>query len=333
MKTLLDQWRFVLTLAHDKRLSRGDLSVAIYIVDHVNKEKGVAWPSHERLAKCASIARSSAFESVKKLIALGYFKQVTGGGRSRSNRYTPNMGITPSTSRLSAIDAAYEGSGPPDCIVPVDRTKRVRPTGMEPTYPCEVTNVAGVVVSPPAGASAGAPAPRGGAPEGFEDFWHAYPKKEGRKPAIKAYQDSISAGVSPDTLAAKAAQYAVAKANIDPQYLKMPANWLKDRCWLEDPQPPKAKTPNSVEGERTTKPTKKWKRRKAGSADSGQERLRHVRSKTAPPPVRECLFKPGDRVKHPQHGPGRVTSTEGHIVTVVLADGRRKKIRDIALTR
>jgi hypothetical protein len=41
-------------------------------------------------------------------------------------------------------------------------------------------------------------------------------------------------------LAKKAVQYAVAKAGItDPKYLKMPASWLRERCWLEDPRPPR----------------------------------------------------------------------------------------------
>jgi hypothetical protein len=30
---------------------------------------------------------------------------------------------------------------------------------------------------------------------------------------------------------------------VDPKWLKMPANWLKEECWLEDPQPPRSREP------------------------------------------------------------------------------------------
>jgi hypothetical protein len=264
MRTLLEQWRFVLAMAADNRLSRGDLAVGIYLVDHLNKKKGVAWPSYRRLAECAGLSRSSAVECVKRLITFGHFAKVAGGGRGYSNRYIPNMERVRSAGPFSTFDETDKGSGPPAQGSPADRYERVRSTGKEPTYPCVASSVAGVeVVSPPLrGASAKATAPRGGAPVGFDDFWQAYPKKEGRKPALSAYSGALDCGVSPDTLTAKAAQYAEAKAAVDPQYLKTPANWLKGECWLEDPQPPRPKTPRKAKASRQPKPTKAKKRRK-----------------------------------------------------------------------
>ena len=94
----------------------------------------------------------------------------------------------------------------------------------------------------------GAPSPSRGAPPGFEEFWQAYPKKEGRKAALAAYPMALEKdGVTPDLLAMKAAQYAEAKGANDPKYIKMPQYWLNDECWLEDPQPPK---PKAAKGKR-----------------------------------------------------------------------------------
>src|SRR5262249_29521746 len=51
------------------------------------------------------------------------------------------------------------------------------------------------------------------------------------------YAKAIAAGINAETLISKARQYAKAKADVAPKWLKMPANWLKEECWLEDPQP------------------------------------------------------------------------------------------------
>ncbi|MDB9704112.1 helix-turn-helix domain-containing protein [Rhodospirillales bacterium] len=229
-------------MAADNRLSRGNLAVGIYLVDHFNKKKGVAWPSYRRLSECANISRSTAVESVNKLITLEFFTKVTKGGRGHSNRYTPNMKRVQPADPISTPDENEKGSAAPALGSPAHRHERVRPTGMEPTDPCEATSVAGEVVSPPLrGGSANATAPSGGTLDGFENFWKSYPKKEGIQSARSAYQNALTNGVSPDTLKSKASQYAEAKATVDPQYHKMPANWLKEQCWLEDPQPPTPK--------------------------------------------------------------------------------------------
>ena len=108
----------------------------------------------------------------------------------------------------------------------------------------------------------GAPSQSRGAPPGFEEFWQAYPRKEGLKPARAAYRMALKEdGVTPDLLATKAAQYAVAKAANDPKYIKMPKTWLDEECWLEDPQPPKPPAARSRSKRKTAKIT--------GEADPG----------------------------------------------------------------
>jgi hypothetical protein len=57
--------------------------------------------------------------------------------------------------------------------------------------------------------------------------------------------------VSVETIIDGARRYAAAKVNIDSRWLKMPATWLRDKCWREDPQPPRRKEPKP---ERAPKP-------------------------------------------------------------------------------
>jgi hypothetical protein len=75
----------------------------------------------------------------------------------------------------------------------------------------------------------------------FEAFWAAYPRKEGRAAARKAFEAAVARGVSVETLIDGARRYAAAKANLDSNWLKFPATWLRDECWLEDPKPPRPK--------------------------------------------------------------------------------------------
>ncbi len=124
-----------------------------------------------------------------------------------------------------------------------------------------------------------APSPSRGATPGFEEFWQAYPKKEGRKAALTAYAMALQKeGVTPELLAMKAAQYAEAKAANDPKWIKMPQYWLNDECWLEDPQPPKPKAAKGKPKRRTAKtpgeakPTSKVKAKKTQRRHSAKRR-------------------------------------------------------------
>src|SRR5262249_34989041 len=112
----------------------------------------------------------------------------------------------------------------------------------------------GLVVSP---ADAGALAPDGArTPRGVgadarprdrtascEAFCAAYPRKEGYAPAEKEFNAQLDGGVSVETIIDGARRYAAAKVNIDSRWLKMPATWLREKCWREDPRPPRRNEP------------------------------------------------------------------------------------------
>jgi len=239
--TLLDQWFFVQKVVSDRRLSRCAVACAFHLVDYYNDRLGRAWPSYVTLAKLTGSNRRTVIEAVKRLITLKYFEVEKGNGR-RSNYYRPNFALM--VKEPAPAEASDEDATSPVAQTPPLQGVMVNSSPPNTSYIPVAPSVGDIEVSPRcAGSSAlAAPSPSRGAPPDFEEFWQAYPKKEGRKAALTAYRMALrKKDVTPELLARKAAQYAEAKGANDPKYIKMPHYWLNDECWLEDPQPPKPK--------------------------------------------------------------------------------------------
>lgn len=79
---------------------------------------------------------------------------------------------------------------------------------------------------------------------GFVEFWKAFPEKEGKPSALKAYKDAVARGVAPEALTAAARAYA-ADLRRNPRKPKYPQGWLNDERYRkflpsEDDQPTEA---------------------------------------------------------------------------------------------
>lgn len=76
-------------------------------------------------------------------------------------------------------------------------------------------------------------APREHNPE-FDKFWECFPRgrKKGRGEAIKAWKKAIKLE-SPEIITASALEYSKSDEGRG-QYVKMPATWLNQQCWLDD---------------------------------------------------------------------------------------------------
>lgn len=66
----------------------------------------------------------------------------------------------------------------------------------------------------------------------FEAFWDAYPRKVGRKAAVKAFEKSL-ADVEPDQLIASAKAYAQSCSGSEPRFIAHPTTWLNQGRWDE----------------------------------------------------------------------------------------------------
>jgi uncharacterized protein YdaU (DUF1376 family) len=70
-------------------------------------------------------------------------------------------------------------------------------------------------------------------PGGFEEFWNAYPRREARGLARRAYAKAAGS-VSQETLIAAARSYAARREGQDAQFTRLPSTWLSLECWLDD---------------------------------------------------------------------------------------------------
>jgi ribosome-binding protein aMBF1 (putative translation factor) len=244
--TLLDKWRLVQKLVSDPSLSRCAVACGFHLIDLYNTRLDRAWPSYDTLATLAGANRRTVITAVKRLLASDYFEVERGSGR-RSNYYRPNFSLIKSVPQQS-LDGDQNTTTSGAQTSPLQGVE-VNASPPNTSYIPVAPSVGDTEVSPRfAGSSAlVAPSPSRGAPPGFEEFWQAYPKKEGRKAALKAYAMALQQGkVTPSVLAVKAAQYAYAKGDQDPKWVKLPRTWLDEECWLEDPQPSGRKKPSET---------------------------------------------------------------------------------------
>jgi len=79
--------------------------------------------------------------------------------------------------------------------------------------------------------------PKNPYPAEFERFWAAYPKKEQKRDALKAWQAAIKRA-SNDELVESAGRYG-ADPNLESRYTKLPAGWLRGDMWLDGPSAPR----------------------------------------------------------------------------------------------
>jgi len=73
-------------------------------------------------------------------------------------------------------------------------------------------------------------------PSRFEEFWHqCVPgRRIGKRAAEIAYERATKRGASEDAIIAGMMRYAASKRDTDVRYVKHPATWLNQDCWLDD---------------------------------------------------------------------------------------------------
>jgi len=75
--------------------------------------------------------------------------------------------------------------------------------------------------------------PRATAPDGFDAFYAAYPRRESRGDAEKAYAAALSRS-TPEIILAGAKRYALAMKQSEVRFIKHPATWLRADCWKDE---------------------------------------------------------------------------------------------------
>lgn len=72
--------------------------------------------------------------------------------------------------------------------------------------------------------------------EEFDEIWSNYPKKQGKKDALKHYIKSRKKGVDKETIEMGLNNYLeyIKKNNIDARYIKQGSTWFNQECWNDD---------------------------------------------------------------------------------------------------
>ncbi len=73
-------------------------------------------------------------------------------------------------------------------------------------------------------------------PDGFAEFWSAYPRKVGKKAARTAYEKALHE-TDAATILEGARRYAAAQRERDPKYTAHPTTWLNRGSWDDEPEP------------------------------------------------------------------------------------------------
>lgn len=73
-------------------------------------------------------------------------------------------------------------------------------------------------------------------PDGFSEWWAAYPRKIGKRQAERAYKAALKAGAAPEELmeALEAHKQHWRLANTETRYIKHPATWLNAGSWMDE---------------------------------------------------------------------------------------------------
>lgn len=196
-----------LVLNHSKATGRAKL-VLIGIANHQG-EQG-AWPSIETLARYANSSERSVMRDIQELEELGELVVERNAAPIRG-QYRPNLYWVNVSSGVTdfASGVTDSPSGVTDEVVRGDTVVTLNLNN--PKEKLKELNVH------------------------FEEFWKTYPRKQGKGEARRAFAKAV-VDAEPSDVIAGARRYAN-DPNRSPSFTAMPATWLNQERWDDEPLP------------------------------------------------------------------------------------------------
>lgn len=159
-----------------------------------------------------------------------------GGGHPRRSGYGIGDAIA-----VRSSDGMGDTTDSPPASTPPDAIGNAIGNAM--SYASGVGEGVGVSSSPPVGLNSALQtkntrAPRSTrepTPPGFDEFWSAYPRKEGKRKAQQAYTAALKRGAEPAELLSAARHYRTLTANTEPRFIAHPATWLNQGRYDDEP--------------------------------------------------------------------------------------------------
>lgn len=197
--------------------------VLIKLADNAN-DRGECWPSYQHIADQCEIDRSTVRRHIKHLEQQGLLRIENREGPlgNSSNMYLLRLG----------------GVGAPPTPVGTGST----PVGAPPTPPVGTGSTRTSHSSEPVIE----PYVQQSSDKGFDRFWKLYPKKRGRKDALKAWHRLKPDDQLQDTLIAALGNHRLSRDWLKDggQYVPLAATWLNGERWADELAPASQTNPS-----------------------------------------------------------------------------------------
>ncbi|MDY0891856.1 helix-turn-helix domain-containing protein [Frigoribacterium sp. CFBP9030] len=213
-------------------------AIAVYAALASHSGRGGIYPSHETIAaeaRCSTRKVQDALAELRELGVVASMRRNGRGGRT-SNSYT----LHPNGMEVTAHDAVTEltptarggaGNGTTCRQVTAPRAEEEEPLEEEPVKNTPI---------PPAGVSRDVVKVTGDE-DPFGMFYKVYPRHTGRLAAEKAFRAALKKATADEILAG--ARRFAADPNLpsreEQRFIPMPATWLNQGRWDDDPLPPR----------------------------------------------------------------------------------------------
>lgn len=261
---------WIAAVARDGSLPASACRVAVAIAGYVNNARGgIAWPTQERLAGDLKASVDTVRRAVNALVAAGHLT-VEGGGRkgqamtyrlanhpSNSARYSEGEPSNSAAENLAEMQGTTsQNCHPKSFNEPNYLNPSISLSSIEEKSECRADDLfeeikprgeIEIIAPNRAGKTKSTPARvtqlSGAADDAFAEFWRAYPRREAKAAAQKAFQAALKAGGDAEAIIAGARRYANLRAGEpDPdarhRYTALPASWLRNERWLDEAPAP-----------------------------------------------------------------------------------------------
>jgi len=212
-------------------ITNGDKVVGMRLIKHLNLKTGRCFPTvAPTLTRGTALSRQAVQGALKRLTDDGWIRRAERAGSSSTFEFlmtcvpVEQEGVPTGVGTPSG-ETAGEGCQPELAPVPTGVGGGCQPQlahNIEPNLERNRESISTDDLN-----------------EGFEQWFAAYPRREDRGPAFKAFSKVVTSGQATfEDLMEGAQRYADARDGEDHTFTKKPARWLADECWKDDPVKP-----------------------------------------------------------------------------------------------
>ncbi|TXN00568.1 helix-turn-helix domain-containing protein [Methylobacterium sp. WL64] len=232
--TLLQKWQLLQAIIADADLSQTAKLVAARLLYHHSSQTGRCSPSYQTLADGIALKRRAMINAVQELESRDWLSvlRVKGGDPTAARGFVTNA-FRINFGRLDKAPPVHDDAlppGAPPCTPPGARndTPPVHGDALPPVHggapnSGKDTGKGNREESPPT-------------PTPFDEWWQAYPRRDGKIAARKAFDRVLkNRSATIEELIAGARRYAEARAGDDPKFTKVPTTWLNGGHWADEP--------------------------------------------------------------------------------------------------